>query len=133
MKTYLPTDDEIAERAYQIWQDQGQPIGHDLENWLEAQRELINEACLSAEESGKAQARRTTTESKAEFNDRAKVETAAESVVEYYISPAVSDEEAVRAAFQKKEARAPQLPTHQGPKSKPAESGKPLWNQPHSV
>ena len=35
-----PDRDEVARRAYQIYLRKGQPEGHDLENWLEAEREL---------------------------------------------------------------------------------------------
>jgi len=31
---------KVAERAYQIWQARGRPSGHDLEHWLQAEREL---------------------------------------------------------------------------------------------
>ncbi|CAM2930097.1 DUF2934 domain-containing protein [Rariglobus hedericola] len=36
------------------------------------------------------------------------------------------------AASQRKEALAPKRPTKSAPKSQPAETGKPLWSQPHS-
>ncbi|HEU5077769.1 MAG TPA: DUF2934 domain-containing protein [Opitutaceae bacterium] len=35
-----PTTDEIALRAHQIWVEQGCPHGHDVDNWLEAERQL---------------------------------------------------------------------------------------------
>lgn len=38
-----PTQEEIASRAYQIYVRKGQPEGHDLENWLEAETELKRE------------------------------------------------------------------------------------------
>jgi hypothetical protein len=34
------TPDAIAARAYEIWQETGCPAGHDLDNWLQAEREL---------------------------------------------------------------------------------------------
>lgn len=34
------TRDMIAKRAYEIWERKGRPIGKDLENWQEAEREL---------------------------------------------------------------------------------------------
>lgn len=40
--------------------------------------------------------------------------------------------EAAKAEQQKKEARAPQQPTKDAPKQKPPESGKPIWDKPHS-
>jgi hypothetical protein len=36
------------------------------------------------------------------------------------------------AATRRKEALAPQRPTKSAPKPQPAETGKPLWSQPHS-
>ncbi len=32
--------EKIAARAYEIWQANGCPNGHDLEHWLQAEREL---------------------------------------------------------------------------------------------
>jgi len=36
----LPTHDQIACRAYEIWQQTGCVFGRDSENWLQAEREL---------------------------------------------------------------------------------------------
>jgi len=36
----LPTHDQIACRAYEIWQQTGCITGRDSENWLQAEREL---------------------------------------------------------------------------------------------
>ena len=44
-----PSRDEIASRAYQIYVRKGQPEGHDLENWLEAETELKRERNGSAQ------------------------------------------------------------------------------------
>jgi len=118
MKT--PSYDNISRLAASIWHDRGSPSGCDDEIWLEAERQL------SATTAPAAPAPAQT------FTERAKTETAAESVVEYHISPALPDQEAIQAALQKQEARAPQVPHHTGPKGKPPETGKPLWNKPHS-
>jgi hypothetical protein len=40
--TRQPTDDEIRDYAYHLYQQSGCAPGHDLENWLEAK------ACLEA-------------------------------------------------------------------------------------
>ncbi len=32
--------DKIAARAYQIWQANGRPDGHDQDHWFQAEREL---------------------------------------------------------------------------------------------
>ena len=36
----IPTDEEIRERAYQIYLDRGREDGQDLADWLTARREL---------------------------------------------------------------------------------------------
>ena len=118
MKT--PTHDKIAERAYEIWNDRGCPEGTDMEIWLEAERQLSESPAQDPKPERQP------------FAERAKEETAAESVVEYQISPAIPQHEAIKAAIQKEEARAPQEPTKTAPKEKPAETGKPLWRKPHS-
>jgi uncharacterized protein YndB with AHSA1/START domain len=35
-----PTDEQIARRAYELYLDRGQTTGHELEDWLQAEREL---------------------------------------------------------------------------------------------
>ena len=35
-----PTHEEIAERAYEIFEKSGRTPGHDLENWLTAEAQL---------------------------------------------------------------------------------------------
>lgn len=35
-----PTHEQIAALAHAIWVDRGRPVGHDLDNWLEAERQL---------------------------------------------------------------------------------------------
>ena len=37
----VPTREEIALRAYQIWEKEGRPPGRDEEHWLLAERELM--------------------------------------------------------------------------------------------
>jgi len=32
--------DEVAQRAYQLWEAAGRPVGRDLEYWLQAESEL---------------------------------------------------------------------------------------------
>lgn len=34
------TSDQIAKRAYDIWVAKGRPVGLDLQNWQQAEREL---------------------------------------------------------------------------------------------
>ena len=33
-------EQQIRERAYQIWEEQGRPHGREIENWLEAERSV---------------------------------------------------------------------------------------------
>jgi hypothetical protein len=40
------SDDEIAERAYQLWIERGSPHGSHEEDWLEAEHQL-NDATVS--------------------------------------------------------------------------------------
>ena len=35
-----PTDEQIARRAYELYLNRGQISGHELEDWLQAEREL---------------------------------------------------------------------------------------------
>jgi hypothetical protein len=115
-----PTHDHIANQAYQLWQERGSPVGHDVAIWLEAERQLSGNSPRAGDRLPPTAA------------ERAPAEMAAESVVEYQISPAVPEQVAIQAALQKQDARAPQVPHHTAPKGKPAETGKPLWTGPHS-
>ena len=36
----LPSHDQIAARAYELWQNKGQPLGQDAQTWHEAECEL---------------------------------------------------------------------------------------------
>ena len=38
-----PTYEQIAVRAYEIWERQGKPEGLQMENWLQAEKELREE------------------------------------------------------------------------------------------
>lgn len=35
-----PSHAEVAKRAFEIWVRKGRPVGRDLENWNDAEREL---------------------------------------------------------------------------------------------
>lgn len=43
--------DSVARRAYEIFESKGPPWGHDLEDWLQAERELFHPAHISVSES----------------------------------------------------------------------------------
>ncbi|HWA27044.1 MAG TPA: DUF2934 domain-containing protein [Lacunisphaera sp.] len=106
-----PTHDEIARQARGIWQDRGCPTGIDTEIWLEAERQLSETASVAEKSRPGA------------FADRAKSETAAESMVEYRISPPVSEQEAIKAA-QVRQTRTPKQPRQVVTAPKSAENGK---------
>jgi hypothetical protein len=36
-----PTRDDIARRAYELYLARGKSVGHDLEDWTQAERELL--------------------------------------------------------------------------------------------
>ena len=38
---HQPTQQEIALRAYAMWEKEGRPHGRSLEHWLAAERELV--------------------------------------------------------------------------------------------
>ncbi len=40
---YGPSTGEIAKRAYQIYEHQGSQPGHDVQNWQEAEAQLVTE------------------------------------------------------------------------------------------
>ena len=37
------TDEDIAQRAYALYEARGREEGHDLDDWLQAERELLEE------------------------------------------------------------------------------------------
>lgn len=39
---------EIAERAYQLWETEGRPYGRDLDHWFQAETELNRTSTKSA-------------------------------------------------------------------------------------
>jgi hypothetical protein len=41
-----PTHEDIARRAYQLFEARGREHGHDVEDWLQAERELRNQAVV---------------------------------------------------------------------------------------
>jgi hypothetical protein len=105
-----PTHDEIARKAYELWQNRGCPAGCDLELWLEAEQQLSR-----GDQAGSTEHVRTTG-----------------SAVEANLPAAAAQQAAIRAEAQQKSARLPQVPHHTAPKGKPAEPGKPVWPKPHS-
>jgi|GEM_PF-2978950 len=48
MKNSRPLTDEIAARAYQIWQQQGCPDGREDQHWRQAEREITRDGSFAA-------------------------------------------------------------------------------------
>lgn len=44
LKNLGVTDEAVAKRAYEIWEDRGRPEGDGSENWELAQKQLLSEA-----------------------------------------------------------------------------------------
>jgi len=44
------TEEYIRLRAYQIWEQRGRQNGHDVEDWLQAESEIVGKKPASAEE-----------------------------------------------------------------------------------
>jgi len=100
-----PSREEIAQRAQQIWRERDCPADRDVEIWLEAEQQLSKKLLERdqrpvGQSTEPADPRSKPVPSTAE---QLEAETAAEGVVEYSISPAVSDEEVVKAVLQKNE------------------------------
>lgn len=120
MKTNPPSRDAIARRAHEIWTSNGQPHGYDIGHWLEAEHQLT--AAAAHPTIGDAPPHEPVT-------GRA----AAEPAHATGAAGPSPDALAAQAASQKQAARAPQqLHGKNAPKPAPPESGKPLWDQPHS-
>ena len=37
----VPTHDEIAQRAFSLYESRGRQDGHDVDDWLQAEQELV--------------------------------------------------------------------------------------------
>jgi Protein of unknown function (DUF2934) len=49
-ETGTPASEDVARRAYELFQARGCEPGHDLEHWLEAERELSRTSSSEAHE-----------------------------------------------------------------------------------
>jgi hypothetical protein len=59
MATKQLTSEEIAFRAYQIYLERGSAPGNELEDWIQAERELLGENGKLAVENGKSRRKAT--------------------------------------------------------------------------
>jgi hypothetical protein len=50
----IPSHDAISDRARRIWESSGQIEGQDLTHWLQAEKELMDEAAASSRDNGPA-------------------------------------------------------------------------------
>lgn len=126
----LPSHDEISKRAFQLWHEYGSPNGRETEIWRTAERQLTAKA--AAAHAPEAQSPAVESKSETQREQAATAAAAQRMGDEHPLTPAEPDHNALLHDRQKHEARAPQLPQHTGPHAKPAESGKPVWNKPHS-
>lgn len=123
-----PTHDEIAVRAYQIWELRGSIHGIDTQTWLEAERELHARAQAADPKAAAAEHHH-----KAAATEEPKAEASTPTTIKAPATPTIPTKELATAEVQKAEARAPQVPHHTGPTAKPAPPGKPIWNKPHGA
>jgi len=115
-----PTHEDIAQKAYALWQERGRLHGTDTEIWLEAERLLSEPA---GEPTAAAQ----------EATEEVKAEASTPTTIKAPATPTRPDKQTAIAEVQKAEARAPQVPHHTAPAAKPAPPGKPIWDKPHGA
>lgn len=132
MKTNSPSHEEISQRAQELWRDRGSPEGQDNEIWLEAERQLS----LPARETNSP----SQTQGRGNGNSQSVPGTADPSTANRDSAgpfatagiPSTPAAATAKVTQQKKEARAPRVPSRTAPKQATPESGKPLWDKPHS-
>lgn len=132
MNPNAPSHDSVTQRAQQIWRERGCPSGQDTEIWLEAERQLAMTASAHNTPS--------RSDGRGNGNSQAGLSSADPKVAppshERPTEPAAPHPTPIEAAAlssqQKKSARAPKQPAKTAPKAKPPESGKPIWDKPHS-
>ena len=125
-----PSHEEVSTRAYQLWENYGRPDGRDVEIWFEAERELTQTAQTGASEPATPDRSPASVETQ---SSHAPTEPAASTQTDGHHPPVENAAEvAAKAALQKKAARAPKVAVKTAVKAPPAETGKPLWSQPHS-
>lgn len=78
-----PTQDQIAQRAREIWMRRGSPGGCDLEHWLDAERELRAEIDCRAETTPS-----TSAGSPSQRQDLDEAEKRLDGLIEEELSPA---------------------------------------------
>jgi hypothetical protein len=134
MKMNAPTHEEVTQRAQELWQARGSPGGRDTEIWLEAERQLLTPtvtirnapSATLGRGNGNSQSSATAADPKAD--DLAAGHSSG------HAAPGPSPGEITAKTLQrKKEARSPQFPDAKSAHPPtPPQSGKPIWDKPHS-
>jgi hypothetical protein len=121
MKTTAPTHDAISQRARQIWESEGNPQGRDTAIWLNAEQQLSAPPTLPA---------KTAPQLAAAAEVRGSGTTQSTTTPATNPSPAAA---AAQVQQQKKAARSPHVAVpHPAHTPTPPQSGKPIWDKPHS-
>jgi hypothetical protein len=128
-----PAHDEIALRAHQIWESRGGIHGIDTQTWLEAERELTAHAQALAPKQTATEHHHHKDKAEPQKTESPKAEASTPTTIKAPAAATVPTRELATAEVQKAEARAPQVPHHTGPTSKPAPPGKPIWDKPHGA
>lgn len=132
MKTNSPSHEQISQRAQELWRQRGSPEGQDNEIWLEAERQLstpAQENNVPSKTQGRGNGNSQGDASAADPSTGNRDSSGPFATAAAPTTPAAAS---AKITQQKKEARAPKVPSKTAPKLTPPESGKPLWDKPHS-
>ena len=132
MKTNLPTHEAVSQLAHELWQARGRPVGCDNEIWLEAEQQILAATFVTRNAPSATQGRGNgNSQSSATAADPKAADLApGHSSGQAGPSPG---EVSAKSLQQKKAARAPQLPdARTAHPPTPPQSGKPIWDKPHS-
>jgi Protein of unknown function (DUF2934) len=132
MNPNSPSHESVTQRAQQIWRDRGCPSGQDTQIWLEAERQLAMTASADNAPSRPEGRGNGNSQSSLGTNDPKVAPPTHERPADAAAPHPTPAEASALSAQQKKSARAPKQPAKVAPKAKPPESGKPIWDKPHS-
>jgi hypothetical protein len=129
-----PSHEEVAQRARQLWHSYGEPPDRDTEIWLEAERQLSAGKSESASDLAPQENARTISESSGASGlaDRLNAETVSAAGVAHQSPAPTPQPQGGKSDQQKKQGRSPKVAVKTAIKAKPSETGKPLWDKPHS-
>lgn len=133
MNTNSPSHESVTQRAQQIWHDRGCPGGQDTEIWLEAERQLAMTASAHNTPSSSEGRGNGNSQSGLGATDPKVAPPTHERPSDASAGHPTPGEASALSAQQKKNARGPKQPAKTAPKAKPPESGKPIWDKPHSA